>query len=1425
MKKVSFVKEKLKNFFCKNWKLVVFLILFICLISIFSSKSSTLVVDLESKKSSYKEEAGGSFHVSKSAEWIRKGKARITFEVDTKELINKNATTDVILIIDSSSSMVGNKLDKMKRDSIDMVNKLLDTGDNRISIINFNDSAQILTDFSNNKFELENKINSLNAQGETNYYQALVEVDKLLSNYKHQKDRKLIALFLTDGYPSVATPNEVAQYNYLKSQYSYLNVRGIQYEMGDEVVDTIKQISDEQYISYVENLDNILIDAIDLFIKYEKFEIIDYINEKYFDINSEKDITVSTGNVKLDKNSNSKIVWDLSGELSGKSFTMMIDISLKDKYLNNDDFFETNSREEVISIINGKEEKLSTKNSPILTNKFNVTYESNAPEGGKVKGEIPAANRYSVFETVKLEDEVLTCDGYQFAGWEIVNKNDVQIIGDDYFRSNGNDVTVRATWTKINVQKSMEGTVHEVKPVIKKTPVKVTDGEIKEIYQGEFWSLEYRAATTKIVIQNQLNPIDNAYQFWDVSEAGDSSVMAYAVLNDDGKTFTIYLQGDDRVIANEDSTGLFSLFVSLEEIVGLENLDTSKTKNTSFMFFGLGMERDTPIQKINVSSFDTSNVTDMSYMFTGSKIVNLDFGSFDTSNVTNMSYMFGAMSSLNSLDLSNFDTSKVVDMSFMFTYTAYLNSLDLSNFDTSNVINMSYMFGGMSSLNRLDLSNFDTSKVTNMEAMFADCTNLLNLNISSFDTSNVTNMRGMLGNLKALANLDISHFNTSKVTNMSYMFAKNTLDNLNIDSFDTSNVIDMNHMFSNTNINDLNLPNLDTSKVTDMSYMFSGSSINNLNLSNITITDIKVENMFFNSKIVNLDFSYADFSNFSSFYKKNLFSSDSDERYRPQIKKVDFSYANFANMDLTYSFTDTNINEIDLSYVNLGEQTSFSRMFYDAKDLTKLNFTGLNTTKITDMSYMFFGCSNLVNLNLNSFDTSKVTNMSSMFSSINTNDLDLSNFDTSNVTDMSYMFWCIDINTLDLSSFDTSNVTDMSYMFYGAENNTLDLSSFDTSKVTNMDSMFYGCSNLTNLDLSNFKTSNVTRMNSMFRETSKLTTLNLSNFSFSKVTRSSSMYTNSAIRTFICRNADFSNVENWTSFIPRGMAVLDFSNSVFNKTQFESNLTFSGKFNSESINFSGASFINVDFTSLFNSSIFPSLKTVDFSKAKFIGDIDFKELFYNASNLVKVDFSNTDTTKLNSMSMSSMFRGCSSLTSVNFANFDTSKVTYMALMFSGCSSLTSLDLSSFNTSGTSSMIEMFQGCTKLVNLNISNLDTSKVTRMNGMFKRCTNLENLNLSNFDTSNVTDMSYMFQGCTNLVDLNLSSFDTSKVTDMRSMFYECNSLKKLDFRNAEFNRISYNNMFSGMTGLTVYVKDKIAKDFIDDKLYPNGTAIIVE
>ena len=83
----------------------------------------------------------------------------------------------------------------------------------------------------------------------------------------------------------------------------------------------------------------------------------------------------------------------------------------------------------------------------------------------------------------------------------------------------------------------------------------------------------------------------------------------------------------------------------------------------------------------------------------------------------NMCSYFAGMERMTSFDGTGMDTSNVTDMSYMFDDDAMIRKLDLSMLDTSKVTNMSGMFEKAINLEDLDLSSFDTSKA-DLEGMF-----------------------------------------------------------------------------------------------------------------------------------------------------------------------------------------------------------------------------------------------------------------------------------------------------------------------------------------------------------------------------------------------------------------------------------------------------------------------------------------------------------------------------------------------------------------------------------------------------------------------------------------------------------------------------------------------------------------------------------
>ena len=81
--------------------------------------------------------------------------------------------------------------------------------------------------------------------------------------------------------------------------------------------------------------------------------------------------------------------------------------------------------------------------------------------------------------------------------------------------------------------------------------------------------------------------------------------------------------------------------------------------------------------------------------------------------------MFQNCTNLTSLDVSGFDTKNVTDMTSMFQNCTNLTSLDVSGFDTGKVTNMSNMFRGCSKLERLK-GSFVLNN-TNCSYMFESC--------------------------------------------------------------------------------------------------------------------------------------------------------------------------------------------------------------------------------------------------------------------------------------------------------------------------------------------------------------------------------------------------------------------------------------------------------------------------------------------------------------------------------------------------------------------------------------------------------------------------------------------------------------------------------------------------------------------------------
>ena len=284
--------------------------------------------------------------------------------------------------------------------------------------------------------------------------------------------------------------------------------------------------------------------------------------------------------------------------------------------------------------------------------------------------------------------------------------------------------------------------------------------------------------------------------------------------------------------------------VGAEYLVGVSSFGDLGLTSLDYAFYGA-------VNLISVPSVLPSTVVSLEGTFMGADSFNhANIGAWDTSNVTDMSFMFVNASSFNQ-SLNSWDTGKVTNMSFMFTNAGSFNQ-SLNSWDTTSVTDMSYMFYEAYLFNG-DVSNWDTSNVTNMLGMFSSTA--FNHSLNSWDTGNVTNMSFMFSNALSF-NGDVSNWDTGKVTDMSFMFHRAFSFNQDISDWDTSSVTDMGSMFRDATSLNQSLSTWVTSSVTDMGSMFRGATSFNQSLSSWNVSLVtNMQNMLSNSGLSSANYA------------------------------------------------------------------------------------------------------------------------------------------------------------------------------------------------------------------------------------------------------------------------------------------------------------------------------------------------------------------------------------------------------------------------------------------------------------------------------------------------------------------------------------------------------------------------------------------
>ena len=204
--------------------------------------------------------------------------------------------------------------------------------------------------------------------------------------------------------------------------------------------------------------------------------------------------------------------------------------------------------------------------------------------------------------------------------------------------------------------------------------------------------------------------------------------------------------------------------------------DTSLVTDMSYLFHGAGFDYDDPI-----NDWDVSSVTDMSCMFSEADIFNQPLDKWNVSKVTTMHRMFYHANRFNQC-LHSWDVSNCVDMYGMFD-SAFMFNQPLNSWNTGNVRNMGNMFRRAWEFNH-PLDNWDVSDVTTMNCMF-DEAYTFNQSLNTWQVGNVLVMDCMFREAHRFNGM-VNNWDVRNVRYMILMFGNAKAFNQRLDEWRVS---------------------------------------------------------------------------------------------------------------------------------------------------------------------------------------------------------------------------------------------------------------------------------------------------------------------------------------------------------------------------------------------------------------------------------------------------------------------------------------------------------------------------------------------------------------------------------------------------------------------------------------------------------------
>ena len=1331
----------------KNYKkYIVFLLpATILLIVLFFTKSSfanpelTKTVYLYSEENNYTNNENNSWGLKKTAKWINDQEAEIEINVKSKPF-DSNAH-DYIFMVDLTGENNAYMVSNFYRYYLyTPFNNTV----NNVTIIGYSENqSQLFVKKAVNPEAVMNAFDSMDNDdfftdgNNVDYYDALLNLENVLSSYGAQDDELIKIIFVGKAYSGLTPNNQEEEFDYIKETFP--NAEFYFANTGDITTSGFLN----KKVDYIGN-DIELLTAANVI---DEFVVTDYIDTKYFEyeeviensykflayvncipygggtspkartnslkagvaidnycycgndggsrLSSGKAIVGPTidpdepcGEMTLEYQMNNlivdeetgKITWDLSNSIYSTNATLRFKVKLKDEYKDSDEIFTTNTSTKVESDLNEIEESEETNESPELKLFYKVIYEGNSPSGCYFE---PVVETYKAFSTVNAL-EAPTCGGYIFKGWvsEIRDISDL-INPDDYFESGAYQYMSYEDWYDYMINKYNNGYANL------SSTFEMPD---RNLYVNGTWG--------KV----------NVDKHFEGDEYGN-----YALYSITQKSLVNATELDSPMIIKKSTVTQVSLD-SLDAIAEYE-VTAVNLSDINYRLEVSGVNSDSTTMDYEIVEEPIGVSANSSTKF----IIRLKYKEGLTELPDNTNYSLQLFFRFKR-DAAMFKPGTDVNEKIKsFTneepdfYTSDSTITRIARY--SGIPDSSYLISD-------NLVSTDSGEFQDPIYMWYDEDNTTVYWYSPaahvYYNYNASYFYSGLYNLSSIDS--INEISTIYTTDMSYMFASTGYSNpsftLDLESqFDTSNVINMRNMFSYTGYSSkvftLDLGDkFDTSNVTNMARMFSDTG-----------------------------------------YKSTVFTLDLGDK---------FDTSNVTNME-----------------------SMFSEAGYNSPSFTLDLGPKFDTGNVKNMSWMFSqtGYSSTVfTLDLgDKFDTSNVTNMARMFSFVGYNnpnftELDLGDkFNTSKVTNMSFMFNnCIYLSMIYVpTTFVTTVVTDSSFVFAGA----ISLSGGAGTVY-----------NSSHIDATYAQIDGGKNNPGYFTLREKLTT---SMFKSGKVV-------NRHMKSFILSTANYSSQDNTISKISRytnipESSVLSDNNIV--STLFSKHPIYMWYDSSTTTIYWYCEDENVYYNP--NSSYFyfelrqiNSISNLNDISSEYVGNMSymFNYTGHNSESFTLDLGDKFDTSNVTSMSYMFNYTGyISESFTLNLGDkFDTSNVTDMSDMFyyTGFhSTVFTLDLGDkFDTSSVESMRFMFW-CTgfhsTVFTLDLGDkFDTSNVIDMRYMLSYVgysnPNFTELDLGSlFDTSKVTNMESMFSGYKGTTIYAPPTFVTTAVTNSTNMFSYCTNL----------------------------------------------------